>query len=318
MLLKVENLVAEFNVGGNYLRAVSSIDFTLEKGKLLCLVGESGCGKSVTAMSLMGLLPQPPARVRGTVLLEEKDLMTLSPEAWREVRGKKIGMIFQEPMTSLNPVMTAGRQVAEAIETHFPELSGPEVKRRVLELFKKVGIPEPEARFDCYPHELSGGMRQRVMIAMALSCGPSLLIADEPTTALDVTIQAQILELIASLRRELGMGVLLITHDLGVVSETADDVVVMYAGKVVERASAKTLFSNPLHPYTRALFDSIPKLEKSEKLMAIPGMVPSLGNLPSGCAFRDRCAKAQPHCADAEPNLEAKELDHFVSCFEVK
>jgi peptide/nickel transport system ATP-binding protein len=323
MLLNVRDLVIEFQTEKGLLRAVDRISFSLEHGRTLGIVGESGCGKSVTAMSLMRLLPTPPAKVMGAeISLEGENLLGVPDDRMRQIRGKEISMIFQEPMTSLNPVYTAGYQIAEAIRIHEPTVTTAEARRRVVELLKKVGISEPENRFDSYPHEMSGGMRQRVMIAMALSSKPRLLIADEPTTALDVTIQAQILELIRNLQRDLGMAMLLITHDLGVVAECADDVLVMYAGKVAEISPVGELFKEPLHPYTRGLLDSLPHPETQSgvaggRLKGIKGSVPDLSSLPTGCRFQDRCNLVQPHCRTHEPPLEEKRPHHFASCFEV-
>lgn len=325
MLLEVKSLRTRFFTEAGVVRAVDGVSFSMESGKTLALVGESGCGKSVSALSLMRLLPQPPAKIEAERLrFLDKDLLSLSKEEMRFLSGNEIAMIFQDPMTSLNPVYTVGYQVAEVLWIHHKELSLNEVKSRVIELFRMVGISDAPRRWDQYPHEFSGGMRQRVMIAMALICNPKLLIADEPTTALDVTIQAQILELIRSLQQERKMALLLITHDLGVVAEMADEVVVMYAGKVAERASVETLYAHPLHPYTVGLLESIPSrqvLTSHEggrgRLKAIAGTVPSPLDLPVGCRFQDRCPLVQPHCRESEPPLEEKEKDHWASCFEV-
>jgi len=323
LLVKIEGLTTAFKTDDGVVTAVDGIDFEIPAGKTLGVVGESGCGKSVTAMSILRLIPQPPGEiVAGKVLYRGQDLRTLSDEEMRKIRGKKISMIFQEPMTSLNPVFTVGDQIGEAVRLH--EGATPEQARaRAIEMLTLVGIPAPEERVDNYPHQLSGGMRQRVMIAMALACDPDLLIADEPTTALDVTIQAQILELIRRLQEERGMAVMLITHDLGVVAETCDEVLVMYAGKVVERASVHDIFERPQHPYTRGLLASIPTydvtgLAARERLPAIPGTVPSLLDLPGGCRFRTRCELADEACAAAEPPLiEAGGPHHLAACIKL-
>lgn len=317
MLLEVRDLRVHFSLEDGLIRAVDGVSFGLEKGRTLGIVGESGCGKSVTALSLLRLFPTPPARiVSGEVLFEGKDLLKLDLGGIRAVRGRDIGMIFQDPMTSLNPVFPVGTQIVEALETHRPEMSAAAMRDRALDLLRWVGLPEPEHHLDDFPHRLSGGMRQRVMIAMALACEPKLLVADEPTTALDVTIQAQILELLRRLQRELGMSLLLITHDLGVVAETCDEVLVMYAGKPAERASRDDLFREPRHPYTRGLLGSLPHGgSRGRRLNAIPGTVPL--RPPDGCRFRDRCPIAKPHCAENEPPLEEKRPGHWVSCFEV-
>ena len=280
-------------------------------------MGESGCGKSVTALSILRLVPFPPGRVvGGEIFYRGRDLLKLKGEEMRKIRGNEISMIFQEPMTSLNPVFTIGNQIGEAIRLH-QGLGKKETREKTIEMLRLVKIADPETRVDDYPHQLSGGMRQRVMIAMALSCNPSLLIADEPTTALDVTIQAQILELMKELKDRLGMSLLLITHDLGVVAEQADEVAIMYAGKIVEQATAKAIFNRPLHPYTVGLLNSLPRVgaNKKKRLEAIPGMVPSPLELPSGCRFRDRCPRAAGICAEGEPQLVEKEKDHWVSCY---
>ncbi|MDB6007461.1 MAG: Oligopeptide transport ATP-binding protein OppD [Prosthecobacter sp.] len=290
-LLEVRNLRVGFQTDHDLLIAVDGVDFVLEAGKTLGVVGESGCGKSVTAMSLMRLLPQPAGRIlTGEVLLEGRDLTKLPIEAMRKIRGNDVAMIFQEPMTALNPVQPVGMQIIEAIQLHEPTTPA-KALRRAVELMEWVGIPAPEQRVNEYPHQLSGGMRQRVMIAMALSCHPKVLIADEPTTALDVTVQAQILDLLKRLQGETGMAVILITHDLGVIAETCDDVVVMYAGRIVERGPVHPIFANPLHPYTQGLIRCLPKLDHPPKtaLPVIPGMVPSLRDMPPGCRFASRC-----------------------------
>ncbi len=304
-LLSVEHLVTEFHTDTGVLRAVDDVSFDLAPGGTLAVVGESGCGKSVTSLSVLRLI-QPPGRiVSGAIRFAGRDLLGLSPDAMRAVRGAEIAMIFQEPMSSLNPVYTVGAQIEEALRVHRrrDRASAP---ARVVELLELVGIPSARERAESYPHQLSGGMRQRVMIAMALACEPRLLIADEPTTALDVTIQAQIMELLGRLRRELGMAVLLITHDLGLVAEFADDVAVMYAGRVVERGPTAALFAAPRHPYTRGLLRSVPSYGanlQARRLPTIAGMVPDLRKLPPGCRFGDRCDVRQPRCTEAEPAL---------------
>ena len=318
MLLQISDLQVVFSTETGPVCAVDGISFQLDSGQTLGLVGESGCGKSVTAQTILRLLPEPPAKMlSGKVLFEGRDLLKMPDAELRRVRGKEIGFIFQEPMTALNPVYTVGFQIAEVLMAHEAELPRATIKKRVLEMLDLVGIPSPNERYDTYPHELSGGMRQRVMIAMALICRPKLLIADEPTTALDVTIQAQIMELIQRLQKDLGMAMLLITHDLGVVTESVDDVIVMYAGKIAEQASVKELFHDPLHPYTRGLLASIPKLGRKERLQGIPGTVPDITKLPSGCRFHDRCGLVQPRCRESVPPLEEKKRGHWGSCFEV-
>ena len=318
-LIEVKNLTTSFFTADGEVRAVDGVSFEIEEGKTMGLVGESGCGKSVTALSIMRLIPSPPGKiVGGQVLLRGRNLLELNREEMRKMRGNEISMVFQEPMTSLNPVFTIGNQIAEAIRLH-QGLGRRETREKVIEMLRLVKIADPEARISDYPHQLSGGMRQRVMIAMALSCNPSLLIADEPTTALDVTIQAQILELMKELQERLGMALLLITHDLGVVAEQAHEVAIMYAGKVVERALPKDIFSRPLHPYTVGLLNSVPGIrgEKKKRLDAIPGVVPSPLELPGGCRFRDRCPKAGGICAGAEPELVEKQKGHWVACYMV-
>jgi peptide/nickel transport system ATP-binding protein len=310
-LLAVEGLVTRFVGRQGAVRAVDDVSFTVEAGRCLGLVGESGCGKSVTALSILRLLPSPPAEIAGgRVLLDGKDLLALPERGMRAVRGQEIAMVFQEPMTSLNPVYTVGWQIVEALQLH-QSISRKQARDRAIELLRQVGIPSPEQNVDAYPHQLSGGMRQRVMIAIALSCNPKLLIADEPTTALDVTIQAQILALIDSLRESLGMGVVLITHDLAVVSEYAHRVVVMYAGRVVEEGPTEAVFRHPRMPYTQGLLRSLPKMSgtlgavpRRSPLPTIEGMVPDLAALPPGCSFSDRCPHVQPRCRDAVPPLE--------------
>ena len=316
-LICVKDLRTSFFTPDGEVKAVDGVSFEIEEGKTLGLVGESGCGKSVTALSILRLVPFPPGRVvGGEILYRGRDLLKLNGEEMRKIRGNEISMIFQEPMTSLNPVFTIGNQIGEAIRLH-QGLGKKETRKKTIEMLRLVKIADPETRVDDYPHQLSGGMRQRVMIAMALSCNPSLLIADEPTTALDVTIQAQILELMKELKDRLGMSLLLITHDLGVVAEQADEVAIMYAGKIVEQATAKAIFNRPLHPYTVGLLNSLPRVgaNKKKRLEAIPGMVPSPLELPSGCRFRDRCPRAAGICAEGEPQLVNKEQDHWVSCY---
>lgn len=315
MLLSVKNLSTEFPVKKGIVRAVEDVSFDVDQGEILAIVGESGSGKSVTSLSIMGLLAEPGHVAGGSLEFEGKDLATLSEKQYRELRGNDMAMIFQEPMTSLNPVYRVGNQIVEAIRTH-EKVSKAEAKDRAVGLLRKVGIPSPEARINDYPHQMSGGMRQRVMIAMALACNPKLLIADEPTTALDVTIQAQILDLLRRLRDDTGMAVLLITHDLGVVSETADRVVVMYCGQVVEEAEVRTLFDHPMHPYTLGLLKSIPRLEDddSKRLYMIKGMVPNPLEMPPGCHFSDRCDSCMDVCRTKVPELV--DVDgHKVRCF---
>jgi oligopeptide/dipeptide ABC transporter ATP-binding protein len=316
-LLQVQNLQTSFFTPEGEVRAVDGVSFEIGEGKTLGLVGESGCGKSVTSLSIMRLISSPPGQiVGGEIYYRGRDLLKLNKEEMRKIRGNEISMIFQEPMTSLNPVFTIGNQIGEAIRLH-QGLGKKETRAKTIEMLRLVKIADPESRVDSYPHQLSGGMRQRVMIAMALSCNPNLLVADEPTTALDVTIQAQILELIKELQQRMGMALLLITHDLGVVAERADEVAIMYAGKIVERASAQAIFARPLHPYTVGLLNSLPGTggKKKKRLDAIPGVVPSPLDLPSGCRFRDRCPKAAGICAEAEPLLAEKEQGHPVACY---
>jgi oligopeptide/dipeptide ABC transporter ATP-binding protein len=305
-VLRVRGLRIRFDTPKGSFVAVDGVDLDLRAGETLGMVGESGCGKSVTALSVMGLLPQPPAHVdAGEVLFEGRNLLRLPPAALREIRGHRVAMIFQEPMTSLNPVFTVGNQIEEVLQVHTDQ-DGRARRERVLELLELVGIPAPRERLGDYPHQLSGGMRQRVMIAMALACNPAVLIADEPTTALDVTIQAQILELLAQLKRRFRMAVLLITHDLGVIAESAESVAVVYAGRVVETAPAEALFRAPRHPYTQGLLLSVPgpQQERRTPLRTIPGVVPDLRVRPVGCSFRERCPRAQAICAEADPKLE--------------
>ena len=315
-LLSVEGLKTEFRTEEGVNLAVDDVSFSVEAGRTVGVVGESGCGKSVTALSVMGLV-QPPGRVAGgRILFHGEDLLARSEAEMRRIRGNRIAMIFQEPMTSLNPVFTVGEQIAEGLRLHQGK-SRKEAHARAVELLGLVGIPSPEERARSHPHELSGGMRQRVMIAMALACDPELLVADEPTTALDVTIQAQILDLLRKLQKERGLAVLLITHDLGVVAETCDEVVVMYAGKVVERAPARALFSGPRHPYAAGLLRSLPGVARKHgrsRLEAIPGVVPPLSQMPAGCRFRQRCDRAQAICAQVPPPLADAGADRQVAC----
>jgi peptide/nickel transport system ATP-binding protein len=321
-VLEVQDLQTYFYTRGGLVKAVDGVSFSLRRGETLAIVGESGCGKSVTALSVMRLVADPPGRiVGGSVRLAGLDLLGLDQAAMRQVRGKEISMIFQEPMTSLNPVMTIGRQISEALVLHGAA-SRAAARARTLEMLELVGIPDPAQRIKEYPHQLSGGMRQRAMIAMALACNPRVLIADEPTSALDVTVQAQILELMASLRRRLGAAVILITHDLGVVAETADRVIVMYAGRKVEEAAVDELFAHPLHPYTRGLMSSIPRLalmrreaSSAGRLQEIPGIVPALTNLPTGCTFAPRCAFASDICRREYPRYEEKRSGHWAACW---
>ncbi|HEX9442484.1 MAG TPA: ABC transporter ATP-binding protein [Candidatus Binatia bacterium] len=316
-LIQVKDLHTSFFTPEGEVKAVDGVSYEIGEGETLGLVGESGCGKSVTALSIMRLVPSPPGRiVGGEILYRGRDLLKLDKESMRRIRGNDISMIFQEPMTSLNPVFTIGDQIGEAIRLH-QGLGKRETRAKTIEMLRLVRIGDAESRVDDYPHQLSGGMRQRVMIAMALSCNPSLLIADEPTTALDVTIQAQILELMEELQRKLGMALLLITHDLGVVAERADEVAIMYGGVIVERTSARELFRRPLHPYTVGLLHSLPgaRGHKKKRLAAIPGVVPNPLELPSGCRFRDRCPRAAEVCAGVEPKLAEVEPGHWAACY---
>lgn len=315
MLLEVKNLETEFRVKRGQVKAVNGVSFEVEKGEILAVVGESGSGKSVTSLSIMGLIRDPGKIVGGQILFKGEDLLKKSTKEMEQIRGDRISMIFQEPMTSLNPVYRIKDQIMENILTH-EKVSKEEALKRSIEMLDLVSIPAPERRAYDYPHQMSGGMRQRVMIAMALSCHPELLIADEPTTALDVTIQAQILDLINRLRKKLGMAVLLITHDLGVVAETADRVVVMYCGRVVEQAKVLDLFTDPKHPYTRGLLDSIPKLDEDRKrLYMIKGIVPDPTHLPKGCAFADRCDHCMEKCREHMPALVDQGNGRKVRCF---
>jgi peptide/nickel transport system ATP-binding protein len=317
-LLTIRNLSTYFYTDEGIAKAVDGVDLELEEGGTLGVVGESGCGKSVTALSILRLVPDPPGKiVKGEIIFNGTDLLTLSEAEMRKIRGRFISMIFQEPMTSLNPVFQIGDQIAEVLRLH-EGLSKKEAWNRSVEMLKLVGIPSPERRVSEYPHQLSGGMRQRAMIAMALACSPKLMIADEPTTALDVTIQAQILELMNRLKKEKGMSVILITHNLGVIAETAKKVAVMYAGRIVEYAEVRPIFATPKHPYTQGLLKSIPRLDEAharkQKLEAIPGLVPSLLDLPQGCKFSNRCKFVFEKCVE-EPALVEASPGHFSRCW---
>jgi peptide/nickel transport system ATP-binding protein len=321
-VLQVEGLRTYFYTPAGMVKAVEDVSFEVKRGETLAIVGESGCGKSMTALTIMRLIPDPPGKiVSGRIVLDGRDLLALSEEEMRDVRGNEVSMIFQEPMTSLNPVIRIGDQIAEALVLH-QDMTKAEALARAVEMLDLVRIPEPKQRAREYPHQLSGGMRQRAMIAMALACNPKVLIADEPTTALDVTIQAQILQLIVDLQHKLGTAVILITHDLGVVAETAERVIVMYAGKKVEETDVRTLFRTPLHPYTRGLLASVPRLaimsgrrEREERLTEITGIVPPLYDLPPGCAFAPRCPHADDRCRSQEPVYEQKREDHWAACW---
>jgi oligopeptide/dipeptide ABC transporter ATP-binding protein len=324
-ILQIEDLQTHFFLGVGTVRAVDGVSYALRSGETLGVVGESGCGKSVAALSILRLVANPPGRiVGGAIRFEGKNLLELGDAEMERIRGNEISMIFQEPMTSLNPLFTIGRQVSEAIALH-QGLSRREAMNRAVEMLRQVYIPEPERRVHAYPHQLSGGMRQRVMIAMALSCNPKVLIADEPTTALDVTIQAQILDLMRELQETYGTAIILITHDMGVIAENADRVVVMYAGRKVEEASAADLFDNPGHPYTKGLLGSIPHLDtaarsdvRRARLNEIKGMVPSLFNLPSGCSFAPRCSLATDQCRTAPPPLAQHRPGHWIACWQAE
>lgn len=314
-IFQIEGLKTQFFTSKGVVPAVDGVDIAVRKGEAVGLVGESGCGKSMTAMSVMQLLQHPGKVVAGTITLNGENLLEKSKHEMDDIRGNEISMIFQEPMTSLNPVYTIGKQTMEAVMTH-QKVSKEEAKNRAIDIFAKVGIPEPTKRFDAYPHQLSGGLRQRVMIGMAMVCQPQIMIADEPTTALDVTIEAQILYLMNQLQKEQGTSIIMITHNLGVVAESCDYVYVMYAGKIMEQAPVKELFKNPLHPYTYGLLNSIPKVtETKEHLFTIRGLVPNLLHLPAGCRFCPRCDKAMKICTMYQPDLYEMEDGHKVRCF---
>jgi oligopeptide/dipeptide ABC transporter ATP-binding protein len=317
VLLDVRNLHTQFATGGGVVRAVDGVSWDVRAGETVALVGESGCGKSVSALSVMRLVAAPAGRITGgQIIFKGRDLLTLSDEEMRKTRGREIGMIFQEPMTSLNPVLSVGRQLTETVEIHLGMTSA-QSRARAVELLSLVGVPDPERRLAQYPHQFSGGMRQRMMIAMALSCNPALVLADEPTTALDVTIQAQILELMKELSQRLGAAMLIITHNLGVVARYADRVNVMYAGKIVERATAREIYANPRHPYTLGLLRSVPRLDEPRraKLQPIPGQPPDLSRLPGGCAFAPRCPYALERCRSDTPPLDEVASEHLSACW---
>ena len=318
-LLEIDQLQTHFRTPDGVNRAVDGVSFSIEAGQTLAVVGESGCGKSVTAMSILRLIPEPPGKMAGQIRFQGRNLLECSPDEMRHIRGNEISMIFQEPMTSLNPVLTIGQQISESMRLH-QKLGKAEAMAQAVEMLKLVGIPEPGRRVNEYPHQLSGGMRQRVMIAIALACSPKLLIADEPTTALDVTIQAQILDLMRDLKTRVGAAIMLITHDLGVVAEVADQVVVMYAGRKVEEAPVRQLFRSPKHPYTQGLLGAVPKLGSSlegqgeQRLAEMPGMVPSLKSRIDGCVFAGRCPKVTELCRRLAPGLETKAPGQIVAC----
>lgn len=316
ILLSVKGLEIEIHTNKGPLVPIQGLSFYIKKGESVCLVGESGCGKSITALSLLGLLPSPPFKIKkGEVIFDGTNLIGLSPRQLCSIRGKRMAMIFQEPMTALNPVFSIGDQIAESITTHF-RLPTRQVKERIIKILREVQMPAPEERISSYPHQLSGGLRQRAMIAMALACHPDFLIADEPTTALDVTIQAQILELLGRLREQENLSLLFITHNLGVVAQIAHRVLIMYAGNIVEEAPVKELFENPIHPYTQGLLASVPYglPENARRLTSIPGSVPALDSIPQGCAFQDRCPKAMDICRRIKPEKSQVSKDRWVSC----
>ena len=319
-LLRVENLNAWFYTEEGIVKALENVSFSVGRGEILGLVGETGCGKSVTSSCIMRLIPSPPGKIiGGKILFEGEDLAQATPERMRQIRGKDIAMIFQDPMSSLNPVFTVGRQVEEAIRVHNPGMSAAQIHERAAEMFKKVNIPDPERSMKRYPHQFSGGMKQRVMIAMALSCNPRMLIADEPTTALDVSIQAQILSLIKDLQKDFGSSIMLISHDLGVIATMAQKVAVMYAGSIIEYGSVRQIFEHPLHPYTQGLLGAIPRLDQAQEyLEVIPGALPNLLHLPEGCKFRARCSRATERFARERPTAVEAEEGHEVACYEYR
>jgi oligopeptide/dipeptide ABC transporter ATP-binding protein len=318
-LLDVQGLTTAFMTGRGEITAIEEVSFSLKEGEILGIVGESGSGKSVTALTIMGLLPTPPARIAGgKVLFQGQELTKLSSREMQRIRGPGIAMIFQEPMTSLNPVFSIGDQIMETIKAH-ENLPAAVLRKRAIDMLDKVGIPSAARRLDDYPHQMSGGQRQRVMIAIALACNPKLLIADEPTTALDVTIQAQILDLLMDLRDEFRMAIMIITHNMGVIAETADRVLVMYAGRVIEEAPVARVFDHPIHPYTRGLLECVPSItEDRARLIAIPGTLPDPARRPPGCRYSVRCRYAQPSCSDALPPLVLEEADHWAACLRAK
>jgi peptide/nickel transport system ATP-binding protein/oligopeptide transport system ATP-binding protein len=318
-LLDVQGLTTAFMTGRGEITAIEEVSFSLKEGEILGIVGESGSGKSVTALTIMGLLPTPPARIAaGKVMFQGQELTKLSSREMQRIRGPGIAMIFQEPMTSLNPVFSIGDQIMETIKAH-ENLPAAALRKRAIDMLDKVGIPSAARRLDDYPHQMSGGQRQRVMIAIALACNPKLLIADEPTTALDVTIQAQILDLLMDLRDEFRMAIMIITHNMGVIAETADRVLVMYAGRVIEEAPVARVFDHPIHPYTRGLLECVPSItEDRARLIAIPGTLPDPARRPPGCRYSVRCRYAQPSCSDALPPLILEEADHWAACLRAK
>ena len=318
-LLDVQGLTTAFMTGRGEITAIEEVSFSLKEGEILGIVGESGSGKSVTALTIMGLLPTPPARIAaGKVLFQGKELTKLSSREMQRIRGPGIAMIFQEPMTSLNPVFSIGDQIMETIKAH-ENLPAATLRKRAIDMLDKVGIPSAARRLDDYPHQMSGGQRQRVMIAIALACNPKLLIADEPTTALDVTIQAQILDLLMDLRDEFRMAIMIITHNMGVIAETADRVLVMYAGRVIEEAPVARVFDHPIHPYTRGLLECVPSItEDRARLIAIPGTLPDPARRPPGCRYSVRCRYAQPSCSESLPPLILEEADHWAACLRAK